>query len=65
MGEWTELKPAVWDTVTTSCECCGKVVPRRVWRATVEGAERNFCSEECELLYTDYKMRRERSEQAS
>jgi hypothetical protein len=65
MGEWIELRPAVWDTVTTSCDCCGKVVPRRVWRASFEGREMKFCSEECELLYSDYKAKREHGDQVS
>ena len=45
MGHWEELHPEVWETVVTPCDSCGQVVPKRIWRAEVEGRELRFCSE--------------------
>ena len=61
MGRWQALRPEVWETVVTPCDSCGKVVPTRVWLAEVEGRELRFCSEECEGLYRDYVLPRQRT----
>jgi hypothetical protein len=50
-GRWEPIVTQVWETAVTPCECCGQVVARRLWVADVEGAERRFCSPECEALY--------------
>lgn len=56
MGHWEELRPEVWETVVTPCDSCGQVVPKRIWRAEVEGRELRFCSERCEALYREYVL---------
>ena len=55
-GHWVELKPAVWETVVRACDCCGQVVPKRLWVVDVEGSERRFCGLECESLYRSYVL---------
>ncbi len=56
MGHWEELRPEVWETVVTPCDCCGQVVPRRLWLAEVGGVERRFCGPECEELFRTYVL---------
>jgi hypothetical protein len=58
VGRWEPIEPQVWETVITPCECCGQVVPRRLWIADVDGAERRFCSPACEELYRSYLLPR-------
>lgn len=58
MGRWEPITTQVWETVVTPCECCGQVVPRRLWVAEVDGSERRFCSPACEELYATYVTRR-------
>ncbi|HEX5195032.1 MAG TPA: hypothetical protein VFW09_19715 [Solirubrobacteraceae bacterium] len=53
-GRWVELRPEIWDTVVTPCDCCGQVVARRLWVADVDGVQRRFCSTRCEALYRTY-----------
>ena len=55
-GHWVELRPAVWETVVRACDCCGQVVPKRLWVVDVEGSERRFCGTECESLYRSYVL---------
>ena len=54
MGEWVQLRPEIWDTVVTPCDCCGQVVARQLWVVDVEGVQRRFCSTRCEELYRTY-----------
>jgi len=61
MGRWQDIHVEVWETVVTPCECCGQVVPKRLWMAEVEGQERRFCSETCEVLFRDYVLPRQRA----
>jgi hypothetical protein len=56
MGEWRELRPQVWETVVTPCDCCGQVVAKQLWIVDVEGVERRFCSQRCEELYRTYVL---------
>ena len=56
MGEWRELRPQVWETVVTPCDCCGQVVAKQLWIVDVEGVERRFCSHRCEELYRTYVL---------
>ena len=55
-GRWVVLTPAVWETVVRACDCCGQVVPKRLWVVDVEGSERRFCGLECESLYRSYVL---------
>jgi hypothetical protein len=55
-GRWEPIAPQVWETVVTPCECCGQVVPKRLWVAEVGGAERRFCGPACEELFRDYVL---------
>ena len=57
-GTWTTLRPQIWETVVVPCECCGQVVAKQLWTVEIEGAERRFCSPECEQLYRDYVIAR-------
>ena len=59
-GSWRTLRPQVWETVVTPCECCGQVVAKRLWVVDVDGEERRFCTPECEQLYRDYVLGRGR-----
>jgi hypothetical protein len=59
-GTWHDLRPQVWETVVTPCECCGQVVAKRLWVVDVDGEERRFCTPECEQLYRDYVLARGR-----
>ena len=56
MGEWEPVVTQVWDTVVTPCDCCGQVVPKRLWRVEIDGEDRNFCSVACERLYREYVL---------
>jgi hypothetical protein len=60
-GTWKTLRPQIWETVVTPCDCCGQVVAKRLWVVEVEGEERQFCSPECEQLYRDYVIGRRRA----
>lgn len=60
-GTWQTLRPQVWETVVRPCDCCGQVVAKRLWVVEVEGEERHFCSPECEQLYRDYVIGRQRT----
>lgn len=57
-GTWQEIRPQVWETVVTPCDCCGQVVARQVWVVEIGGEERRFCSPECEQLYREYVLAR-------
>jgi hypothetical protein len=57
-GAWRELRPQVWETVVTPCDCCGQVVAKRLWVVEVGGSERRFCGPDCEALYRDYVLGR-------
>lgn len=61
MGHWEPISTQVWDTVITPCDCCGQVVPRRLWVAEVEGEELQFCSERCEDLYRTHVLPQRRT----
>ena len=50
-GTWEPIKPQVWETVVTPCDCCGQVVAKRLWKVELEGREHRFCGPECEDLY--------------
>ena len=53
-GRWLPITTQVWETAVTPCDCCGQVVPKRLWVAEVEGEEHRFCSPACVELYRDY-----------
>ena len=55
-GTWRTLRPQIWETVVTPCDCCGQVVAKRLWVVQVDGEERRFCGPECEQLYRDYVL---------
>jgi hypothetical protein len=55
-GRWQPLRPQVWETVVTPCDCCGQVVAKRLWVVDVEGASRRFCGPDCEQLYREYVL---------
>jgi hypothetical protein len=55
-GTWRTLRPQIWETVVTPCDCCGQVVAKRLWVVQVDGEERRFCGPECEQLYSDYVL---------
>ncbi len=55
-GHWIELKPAVWETVVTPCDCCGQVVARNLWVVDVDGKEQRFCGPACEELFRTYVL---------
>jgi len=57
-GSWRTLRPQVWETVVTPCDCCGQVVAKQLWVVDVDGVERRFCGPECEQLYRDYVLAR-------
>lgn len=56
MGDWVELRPQVWETVVTPCDCCGQVVARRLWTVAIDGRELRFCGPACEELYRTYVL---------
>ena len=58
MSRWEAIETQVWETVVTPCECCGQVVPKRLWVAEVDGRERRFCGPACEELYRTYVLGR-------
>jgi hypothetical protein len=51
---WVELQRAWHDTGVLNCALCGRLIPRKVWVATIDGRRLEFCSEECESLYRTY-----------
>jgi hypothetical protein len=57
-GTWRTLRPQVWETVVTPCDCCGQVVAKQLWVVEVNGDERRFCGPACEQLYRDYVLAR-------
>lgn len=58
MGVWREIVREPWETSSTPCEGCGQAIPRRMWKATVEGRELAFCRPACEELYRTFGVRR-------
>jgi hypothetical protein len=59
-GAWEPVRPQVWETVVTPCDCCGQVVAKQLWVVEVEGERRRFCGPECERLYREYVLPRRR-----
>ena len=55
-GAWEEIRPQIWETVVTPCDCCGQVVAKRLWKVEIEGEKRRFCSPGCEELYRAYVL---------
>jgi hypothetical protein len=50
-GRWEELIPLWWETDQVFCDFCGRLIPRRIWVAEIEGRDLPFCDAECEELY--------------
>jgi predicted dehydrogenase len=40
--------------LTQDCDLCGKVIPRRLWAAAIDGQQKTFCDAQREQLYRDY-----------
>ena len=59
-GRWEPVVTQVWETNVTPCDCCGRVVARRLWVASLEGGDKAFCGPECEELYRTYVLPKKR-----
>jgi hypothetical protein len=55
-GRWEESDARWFELRLLYCALCGKVIPRRFWRAEVDGAARIFCDPSCEALYRSYVL---------
>lgn len=54
-GHWIELKRAWHETEVTSCDVCGRLIPRRAWVFPgAHGGQINSCGADCEELYETY-----------
>jgi endogenous inhibitor of DNA gyrase (YacG/DUF329 family) len=57
-GHWETIHHEWFDTNVINCDLCGKMIPRRIWKAAVHGREHDFCSKECERMYIEYWLPR-------
>lgn len=53
-NHWETVQTEWFETKVVNCELCGKMIPRRIWKAEVNGSVRSFCSEDCERMYVEY-----------
>ena len=44
----------VIDVVNIKCQCCGKMIPGKLFIANVQDREMRFCTEDCYVFYLDY-----------
>jgi hypothetical protein len=58
MGVWEPLRPQLWETIVTPCDCCGQVVADQLWVVEVDGARKRFCGPACEEIYRAYVVPR-------
>jgi hypothetical protein len=56
MGTWRDINAAWYKLQLVYCDLCGQIIPRRLWVAEVDGADRTFCSPSCEHLYRTYYL---------
>ena len=54
MGKWQETNRRWYHLQLVYCDLCGKVIPRRLWVAAIDGQQKTFCDAQCEQLYRDY-----------
>jgi len=54
LGRWHPRSPRLYETETTTCAVCGKVIPADYWAVDEDGRVHRFCDQECERLYRDY-----------
>lgn len=56
-GRWVELEREWHDTRVTTCEVCGRLIPRRAWVfAGGGGRDIRSCEPECQELYESYVL---------
>jgi len=55
-GRWEESDAHWFELRLLYCALCGKVIPRRFWRAEAGAAARIFCDPSCERLYRSYVL---------
>jgi len=54
MGDWS-TEPRPWyDVKVVNCTLCGKMLPGKMWSATINGDEKVFCNPGCEDTYHRY-----------
>ena len=54
MGHWQDIELPWYETKILNCSLCGKMIPRKVWIAKIDGEEREFCNPDCEKLNHEY-----------
>jgi len=54
--EFEEIMTA--DAVDVKCDCCGRMIPSKPVKKTVQGRDLEFCGNDCYELYLNYKMKK-------
>jgi hypothetical protein len=55
-GRWIENDARWFELRMVYCDLCGRVIPKHLWRASVNGVTRTFCEPACEGLYQSYLL---------
>ncbi len=54
-GHWVDIEARWFEQRMTYCALCGRVVPKRIWRAArADGHVADFCCPECAELDARY-----------
>lgn len=63
-GKWVERSPALYDTEAITCDVCGKIMPKRYWKADEESQDIKYCDPACYRMYLEYWKPRYGSKQS-
>ena len=55
-GRWIENDARWFELRMVYCDLCGRVIPKHLWQANVNGVTRTFCEPACEGLYRSYLL---------
>ncbi len=55
-SRWIESDAAWYEQRLVHCDCCGRLIAKHFLIAQIKGAERTFCSVDCEQLFRDYLL---------
>ena len=56
MGQWEERQAQWYEQDMIYCETCGLILPKNLWIASVDGTRRVFCGADCERLFHEYLL---------
>jgi hypothetical protein len=55
-GRWIENDARWFELRMVYCDLCGRIIPKHLWRANVNGVTLTFCEPACEGLYWSYLL---------